>query len=103
MSTLEKFQVYTAKQIAEEVGIFSESELKRMASRQEIQHTRGARNKILFTETDIRALLRQFRQTPTKQPAELAPVPALAEPTPSPFRTTPRSRAAHKETARRSA
>lgn len=100
MSVLDEFEGYTPAQVAEKTLLFSETELKRMCARGEIQHHRGARGKVIFYRDDVRALVRQFRRTPVKKSTE---TPALAEPTVSPFRTTSRSRAAHQETARRSA
>lgn len=114
MSVLDEFEGYTPAQVAEKTLLFSETELKRMCARGEIQHHRGARGKVIFYRDDVRALLRQFRRAPAKKrmagdielaEGQLYPTAAqiIDQPTVSPFRTTPRSRAAHKETARRSA
>ena len=100
MTTPTDFTGWMPAEVSAMTGLFSETELKRMCARGEIQHHRGARGKVIFYRDDVRALVRQFRRTPVKKSTE---TPALAEPTVSPFRTTSRSRAAHQETARRSA
>lgn len=100
MSVLDEFEGHTPAQVAEKTLLFSETELKRMCARGEIQHHRGGRNRIVFYEDDVRALVRQFRRTPITKSTE---TPALAESTVSLFKTTARSKAAHHETDRRSA
>lgn len=102
MSTIKTIPRYTAAEAAQITGLFSESELKRMCARNEIQHHRGGRRKILFFQEDIDALLKQFRRTPVKKSQPTA-TEVLTPETPSPFRTTPRSKAAHKESDRRAA
>lgn len=101
MSTPTDFTPMTPAEVAQTTRLYSESELKRMASRGEIAHHRGARGKVLFFPEDVRALLSHTAVRPS-QDVKTTPAPAPAEiaaPTVSPFRTTARSRAAHNERA----
>ncbi|WP_270259563.1 hypothetical protein [Kocuria marina] len=102
MSTPTDFTGWLPAEVAEMTrGLFSETELKRMAGRGEIAHHRGARGKVVFFRDDVRALLRHTAVRPS-QDVKTTPAPAPAEiaaPTVSPFRTTTRSRAAHNERA----
>lgn len=45
MTTLDEIPRFTAAEAAQITGLFSESELKRMCARNEIQHHRGGRRK----------------------------------------------------------
>ena len=101
MSTPTDFTPMTPAEVAQTTQLFSESQLKRMASRGEIAHHRGARGKVLFFPEDVRALLRHTAVRPS-QDVKTTPAPGPAEltaPVVSPFRTTARSRAAHNERA----
>lgn len=102
MSTPTDFTGWLPAEVAEMTrGLFSETELKRMAGRGEIAHHRGARGKVIFFRDDVRALLRHTAVRPA-QAEKTTPTPAPAEvtaPVVSPFRTTSRSRAAHNEAA----
>lgn len=106
MSTPTDFTPMTPAEVAQTTLLYSESELKRMASRGEIAHHRGGRGKILFFPEDVRALLRHTAVRPSNRKksgraSDQGPEPAaeLTPPTVSPFRTTSRSRAAHNERA----
>ena len=100
MSAPTDFTGWLPAEVAEMTrGLYSESELKRLAGRGEIAHHRGARGKVVFFRDDVRALLRHTAVRPTKA-EQTAPAPAqLTAPVVSPFRTTSRSRAAHNEAA----
>ncbi|MFC4903800.1 hypothetical protein [Kocuria oceani] len=102
MSDIEDFRGYSPAEVAEMTGLYGEHELRRMAAAGKVAHHRGARNKVVFFPEDIKALLRDTRQVPAKKKAEphLAAVTTEAEQV-DPFRSTPRSRSAHR--ARQSA
>lgn len=102
MSTPTDFTGWLPAEVAEMTrGLYSESQLKRLAGRGEIAHHRGSRGKVIFFRDDVRALLRTTAVRPAKaeQTTPAAPPAELASPTVSPFRTTSRSRAAHNEAA----
>ena len=101
MTTPTDFTGWMPAEVSAMTGLFSETELKRMAGRGEIAHHRGARGKVVFFPDDVKALLRHTAVRPAKaEKATPAPAPAeLAPPVVSPFRTTSRSRAAHNEAA----
>lgn len=107
MTVPEEFRGYSPKEVAEITGgLYGEHELRRMAAHDEIAHHRGGRNKIVFFPDDIKALLRSTRRTPTKSRGQdttprTAPALAAVEAPADPFRSTPRSKAAHR--ARQSA
>lgn len=99
MSTVEEFRGYSPKEVAEMTGLYGEHELRRMAAANEIAHHRGGRNRVVFFPEDIKALMRATRRTPVKKKAadqpQLESVTAEVEQL-DPFRSTPRSRAAHR-------
>lgn len=99
MTTPTDFTGYTPADVATMTGLFSETELKRMAGRGEIAHHRGARGKVVFFRDDVKALLRHTAVRPSKTSTSSATdTPAdITPPVISPFRTTSRSRAAHRE------
>jgi hypothetical protein len=98
MSAAEGFRGYSPKEVAEMTGLHSEYELRRMARADEIAHHRGSRNKIVFFPEDIKALKLAARRTPAKSAAAPTQLSAVAEQAsqPDPFRSTTRSRAAHR-------
>ncbi|RLY94771.1 hypothetical protein EAE32_06430 [Kocuria tytonicola] len=100
MSTTTDFTGWLPAEVAEMTrGLYSESQLKRLAGRGEIAHHRGSRGKVIFFRDDVRALLRHTAVRPA-QAETTTPAPAeLTAPVVSPFRTTSRSRAAHNEAA----
>lgn len=102
MSGIEEFRGYSPKEVAEITGLYGEHELRRMAAAGQVAHHRGARNKVVFFPEDIKALLRATRKAPAKKQSDphLAAVAAEVEEL-DPFRSTPRSRTAHR--ARKSA
>ena len=102
MTTPTDFTGWLPAEVAEMTrGLYSESQLKRMAGRGEIAHHRGSRNKVVFFRDDVRALLRHTAVRPAKaeDAAPAAPSVEITAPVVSPFRTTSRSRAAHNEAA----
>lgn len=94
MNTTDQFRGYSPAEVAEMTTLYSESELRKLAAAGKVQHTRGARNRIVFFPDDVKALIRARRRTPAApvEPA-LALVPDAEDD--DPFRSTSRSRALH--------
>jgi hypothetical protein len=97
VSGIEDFRGYSPAEVAEMTNLYSETELRRMAAAGQLAHHRGARNKVIFFPEDIKALKQATRKVPAKKKAEphLAAVASEVEQI-DPFRSTPRSRTAHR-------